>query len=141
MVTARRVQRLRELIAQLESLPASPDRDRLLSEFRSRAVDLDTGVTPRAVLPMREPAAAPALGNRRPRNSAPGITPMAPAAPAPAVEYASPGPDANRSKSVNEPFREGDRLWLEDSMPAAPPPQVRKTGDRAVPAWTLGLRG
>ena len=64
MVKARRVRRLRDLIAQIESLPESPDRDRLLSEFRSRAVDIDTGVTPRAILPMREPAPASVLDNR-----------------------------------------------------------------------------
>jgi hypothetical protein len=58
MVTGRRVKRLRDLVAQIELLPVSPDRDRLLSEFRSRAVDVDTGVTPRAIPPARAPAAA-----------------------------------------------------------------------------------
>ena len=54
--------RLKELIAQLEQLPASEQRDRMLSEVRSRAVDLDTGVAPRAMLPVH----APILGPRRP---------------------------------------------------------------------------
>ena len=59
MTTEPRIQRLRDMVAQLERLPASPDRDRLLSEVRSRAVDVDTGVTPRSMLPMREPDPSP----------------------------------------------------------------------------------
>ena len=59
MTTEPRIQRLRDMVAQLERLPASPDRDRLLSEVRSRAVDVDTGVTPRSMLPMREPEPEP----------------------------------------------------------------------------------
>ena len=59
MATGRRVKRLRDLVAQIELLPVSPDREHLLSEFRSRVVDVDTGVTPRAMLPLRETAPAP----------------------------------------------------------------------------------
>ena len=40
----RRVQRLRTLGAQLERLPRSPARDRLLREVLHRAVAVDTGV-------------------------------------------------------------------------------------------------
>jgi hypothetical protein len=60
-MAAKRVKRLKDLVDLLERLPASPDRDRVLSEVRSRAVDVDTGVTPRAMLPLREPAPAPVL--------------------------------------------------------------------------------
>ena len=59
MTRAGRVKRLRDLIAEIELLPVSPERDRLLSEFRSRAVDVDTGVAPRAMLPMAESAPEP----------------------------------------------------------------------------------
>jgi hypothetical protein len=53
---------LKQLAARLEQLPASPERERMLSEVRSRAVDLDTGVAPRAMLHVD----APILGPRRP---------------------------------------------------------------------------
>ena len=54
--------RLKQLLTRLEQLPVSVQRDRMLSEVRSRAVDLDTGVAPRAMLPVD----APILGPRRP---------------------------------------------------------------------------
>jgi hypothetical protein len=59
MDSARRVERLRALVARIELLPASPDRDWMLSELRTRMVDLDTGVTPRAYLPRRFPDPPP----------------------------------------------------------------------------------
>jgi hypothetical protein len=58
MAIGRRVKRLRDMVDQIERLPVSPARDRLLSEVRSRTVDVTTGVTPRAILPLREPALA-----------------------------------------------------------------------------------
>jgi hypothetical protein len=68
MDSARRVERLRALVARIELLPASPDRDWMLSELRTRMVDLDTGVTPRAYLPRRPPDPAPdgSLGRSAP---------------------------------------------------------------------------
>jgi hypothetical protein len=121
MVTEPRIKRLRELIAELELLPESPERDRLLSEFRSRAVDLDTGVTPRALLPLREiPEARPPRRPAAPKVAAP--------APAPAIEVARPADEA--------PFRVEERLSLEDALRHAP-----TRGDGAVAPWTLGLRG
>jgi hypothetical protein len=61
-VSEDRRRRLKQLIARLEQLPASAPRDRMLSEVRSRAVDLDTGVAPRPMLPVD----AAILGPRRP---------------------------------------------------------------------------
>jgi hypothetical protein len=58
----RRRMQLKRLMARLEQLPLSPERERMLSEVRSRAVDLDTGVTPRPMLSVD----APVLGPRRP---------------------------------------------------------------------------
>ena len=63
-MAAKRVKRLKDLVGLLERLPASPDRDRVLSEVRSRAVDLDTGVRPRAMLPVRDPTPPPVLPQR-----------------------------------------------------------------------------
>jgi hypothetical protein len=140
MVTARRIKRLRDLIAEIELLPVSPDRDRLLSEFRSRAVDVDIGATPRAMLPLREPAPAPVLDHKPPqRDRAPSMTRMAPPPPALVVEFARPASAASGSKNL-EPFWEDARLSLEDS-PRLSPALVRTRGGRAVPPWTLGLRG
>jgi hypothetical protein len=117
MITEPRLKRLRELIAEIELLPESPERDRLLSEFRSRAVDLDTGVTPRAVLPLRE------TPDPRPRQRA-VVPKAAPPAPAPvrAIEVARPADD--------ELFAVDERLSLEDAL-----------RDHPVAPWTLGLRG
>jgi hypothetical protein len=47
-----RLRRLRELLARIEQLPASSERERMLGEVRARVVDVDTGVTPRAMLPV-----------------------------------------------------------------------------------------
>jgi hypothetical protein len=142
MVEARRVKRLRELIAQLELLPVSPDRDRLLSEFRSRAVDVDTGVTPRAMLPLREPEPAPALDERPPtRGRSRSVPRLAPPPPAPAVELAPPAAAAGRAEHSDEPFWIAEWLSLDDSMPISPPTGRGSRGGRLVPPWTLGLRG
>lgn len=80
MTRAGRLQRLRGLIAKIELLPVSPERDRLLSEFRSRAVDIDTGVAPRAMLPMADPT------------------------PDPVVKLSRPVPPAGHAESPGEPF-------------------------------------
>jgi hypothetical protein len=141
MVTRQRVRRLRDLVAHIERLPVSPDRDRLLSEFRSRAVDVDTGVTPRAILPLREPASAPVLHRRPQRDRAPSTTRMAPPPPAPVAEPARPASAASRSTNPDEPFWVDEQLSLEDLLRLSPLPHGRTRGDRTVPAWTLGLRG
>jgi hypothetical protein len=66
---------LKRLLARLEQLPVSPERDRMLSEVRSRAVDLDTGVEPRAMLTVDAPILGP---RRRPNNRRPPTLPIAP---------------------------------------------------------------
>src|SRR5215218_10103554 len=50
-----RLKRLRELRDRLERMPASAERDRMLQEVRARVVDVDTGVTPRPMLPADPP--------------------------------------------------------------------------------------
>jgi hypothetical protein len=141
MSTGRRVKRLRDLVAQLELLPVSPERDHLLSEFHSRAVDVDTGVTPRATLSLRVPAPAPVLHTPPQRDRAPSMTRIVPPPPAPAVDFARPASAASRSKNLDEPFCVDERLSLKDSPRLSPLPQVRTRDDRAVAPWTLGLRG
>ena len=142
MATGRRVQRLKDMADQIERLPASPDRDRLLSEVRSRAVDVDTGVTPRSMLPLREPEPAPALPRPAKRERAKLTRRVAPWTPAPAPEIAR--LNSARLSSAASPAEDpeqwpvlGGHLSLEDT----PQPQILVSGNRAVPPWTLGLRG
>jgi len=135
-MAAERVKRLKDLAGLLEQLPASPDRDRVLSEVRSRAVDVDTGVTPRAMLPVREPAPPAVLpaSAKRPRPSSIARTAFPP--PAPVFELAHPAFGRGGSKDLAPSLCVDDLLSLED----LPLPQNRVQGDRAVPAWTRVLR-
>src|SRR5688500_18888467 len=142
MGTGRRVKRLREMVDQIERLPASPDRDRLLSEVRSRAVDVDTGVTPRAMLPVRELQPAPVPPKPPKRDGSTSITRIVTPPPAPAVELArSASAVGRRSRSPAQPPWLDGRLSLEDSLHPSPLPAVRGRGGRPVPPWALGLRG
>jgi hypothetical protein len=134
-MAAKRVKRLKDLMELLEKLPATPDRDRMLSEVRSRAVDLDTGVAPRAMLPLREPAAPLDLAGPPKRQRASGITQTPPPV-RPAIELAHPAWAPGRSKGQEQWLWGDARLSLED----AALPQAREP-DNAVRPWKLGLRG
>jgi hypothetical protein len=126
-MAAERIKRLKDLVDRLERLPASEDRDRVLRQVRSRAVDIDTGETPSAMLPVREPIAPRVMTAPAPKRDRPARTTW-PAAPPPprAVEVAA-------SEPREEWVSLDERLSLED----APAPE----GVQAVPPWTLGLRG
>jgi len=122
-MAAERVKRLKDLIEAVMRLPDSPDRDRLLNEVRSRAVDLDTGVVPRAMLPMREPVPVAMAPTPRPRRRTVAL-PAQPARPAPALDAQT---------DWGELLGGAAQLSLEDSP-------ERDDGPAARP-WTLGLRG
>jgi hypothetical protein len=123
-----RVKRLKDLTDMLLRLPESAGRDRLLVEVRSRAVDLDTGVTPRAMLPMQEPTPPPA---------APKPKPPAPYRPSRVMR--APPPQPARAVAP-QPFKDEPVDWptvlmaLDESQPPDAPAQ-------GVAPWTLGLRG
>jgi hypothetical protein len=136
MGTGIRVKRLRDMVDRIERLPASEVRDRLLSEVRSRAVDVDTGVTPRAMLPLREPAPPPMLRRPPTRDRTTIISRAAPRPPTHAVEPARRSPAAPREK---EPQRS---VWLDDylSLEDKPLPYIRVRGNRTMPPWAFGLR-
>lgn len=139
-MTGQRVKRLKDLVDLLERLPASPDRDRLLSEVRSRAVDVDTGVTPRAMRSLRKPPPTLVLRRPRERDSQASITRTSPAPSAPAVELARPTSAAGNWKNRDESLVAGELLSLEDPFELTPRPPAPARGDRAIPSWTLGLR-
>ena len=141
MATGRRVKRLNDMVERIERLPASEARDRLLSEVRSRAVDVDTGVTPRAMLPLCEPAPPPMLRRPPTRDKTTIIRRAAPQLPTHAVEPARRSPAAKRGTEPQQPVWLDDHLSLEDTLQLAPLPHVRVRGNRAVPPWTFGLRG
>jgi hypothetical protein len=119
------VKRLRELLEQIERLPPSAERERMLREVRGRLVDVDTGVSPRGMLPVdaesRPAVPPPAQPARRPKPA-----PRPPAVPRP--EPADPG-DFGAI---------GEHGLLSLGDPAPPPPP--RAADRPRP-WTRGLRG
>jgi hypothetical protein len=126
-VADERIKRLKDLVDRLQRLAPSEDRDRVLREVRSRAVDLDTGVAPRAMLPVREPIPPRVLAQPVPKPYRPrAITRIPP------VETAS---SAVAATGLDEWPSPGPLLSLED----APEPEAQAPG--AVPRWTLGLRG
>lgn len=141
MATELRVKRLKDMVERIERLPASEARDRLLSEVRSRAVDVDTGVTPRAMLPLREPAPPPMVRQPPTRSKTSIIRQVAPQPPTHAVEPVRRSPTATPGTEPQQSVWLDDRLSLEDTLQRAPVPFVRVRGNRTVPPWTFGLRG
>src|SRR5690349_1930470 len=84
-----RLDRLRALAGRLERLPASAERDWVIKEVRSRAADVETGDSARAMRAFDADAAAEvakprADRRRRERRPAPAPTAPKPAAPVPA---------------------------------------------------------
>ena len=116
----RRLEQLRELVGRLEQLPSSAERDRVLGEVRARAVDLDTGVTPRAMLEVT-------------------VVQPFPRFPARATKQPRPAPDPEPvivTHPIAQPAAD-DRLCLEDS----PLPPAWPAGESSPFAWKRGLRG
>jgi pyruvate/2-oxoglutarate dehydrogenase complex dihydrolipoamide acyltransferase (E2) component len=118
-----RLGRLRQLVARLEQLPDSPERERMLAEVRARAVDLETGVTPRAMLPVEM---SRLMRDEKPR-TAPAPAPARRSAPITRVEAPAPRAAQPASPSIDLLANE-ERLSLEES--SAP-----------HRAWQHGLRG
>ena len=134
-----RLQRLKDLVDQLERLPESPDRDRVLAEVRSRAVDVDTGVTPRAMLPVREPTPPPSAPKPRPKRYR-FTTPMPTPSPARPAQPARPAVTRATTEDLGVLLWD-DRLSLEDAPELAPLPHAAKNPDGTVLPWAVGLRG
>jgi hypothetical protein len=130
MTRQQRLKRLRDMIAQLERLPATPARERMLREVRARIVDVDSGVPPRAfpaadvesILAdsLAARARKPAAERRRPR-PIPVPEPAKPVEVAPSVEFEA---------DIVLNFDDSMSFWP-DKAEEAP----------AQAPWTRGLRG
>jgi hypothetical protein len=136
-----RLQRLRDLIGRLEQLPESDERDRVIREVRARAVDLDTGVTPRAMLRIDPAGIRP---DRRAAHTAPLPEPAKLARATPQKDCPPPALRWSRSPMRGVPapvthsidlLAAGERLCLEDSPVAEAPEET------AHRPWARGLRG
>jgi hypothetical protein len=160
VTSGNRVKRLRELVDQLERLPESPERDRMLREVRARVVDVDTGAVPRAVLPV-DPDATPAADPGSPAPQAPRAAPATPAGagrlrramahpepakrahvppreaePRPRPNVAADGPSRGTEDLLA--LAADELLSLDDSEPVSE--SEGQSGSSAAP-WTRGLRG
>jgi hypothetical protein len=133
-MAADRVKRLKDLIDVVMQLPESPDRDRLLSEVRSRVVDLDTGVTPRAMLPLREPALVPVAPRLLKRSAA--MRPAPPRTPSPAPAQPAPALRSTADLDWDKVLSETALLSLDDAPGCWP----ARHGDRSARPWAGGLR-
>lgn len=128
-----RLQRLKDLLARIEQLPPSEERDRILSEVRARAVDVDTGETPRAMLPV-DPAVLPPVVLAKARLAAPRTNFVAPYKPRlvrPVAPLTPPSAPATERPMV-ELLSVDERLCLEET----PAPDAQ-----APRPWQRGLRG
>jgi len=153
MTDQNRLAQLRVLLDRLERMPASPDRDYMLAEVRSRAVDIDTGIAPRPMRPLesamtldpeheaivvkRTPKAAPPKPAQRRPATPPAPAPSPPrAAGAPAWQVTLPKP-AVPDDSVDLLALDG-LLSLGDDTPA---PEAADSETRTSRPWAGGLRG
>jgi hypothetical protein len=127
---------LRELAAQIEQLPASPESEWMLREVRARLVDVDTGVTPRAMRPADPAPTVPApkaVASTRADRPAPAGRKSVHAAP-PAV-----GLSAAEDREWLLLVATNEVLSLDDSAQISPSGEPRAAQDRRP--WTRGLRG
>ncbi len=138
-----RLEQLFVLIGQLEGMPASAERDWMLAEIRSRAVDLETGVAPRALraLPRDEALA----GGQPPPAARPRYTRQAQIRPAaPTVRSTSP---ARRVEPASPPSRviaraeheNATSLLVEGRVLCLDDPPATASGESRP--WAGGLRG
>jgi hypothetical protein len=144
VTSAQRLKRLRELLAKLERLPESPERERMLREVRARVVDVDTGETPRAMLAAdgaAEPASEPprrVAGAPAPRAVPAAQRGRVPVEPPPGrVEPAAGRPLPPGVADLAPQFPVDELLSLDESAAVLP-----GRDGRGEPApWTRGLRG
>ena len=157
-----RLAQLRALLNRLERMPASPDRDHMLAEVRSRAVDLDTGIAPRPMRPLEsasmtlepEAVAPKPVAKTAPPAPVPAPTPpkpvarrVAPRAAAPVVRretvaetpaWEATFPASKAAEDRVDLLSLGGLLSLDDEVPATQPVEGERPANRP---WAGGLRG
>jgi hypothetical protein len=154
MTTDPRLKRLRDLVVRVELMPPSPERDRILREIRARAVDVDTGVMPRAMLPVDPSPPARWTGPVRLRKAPAEPKPVQPPEPAKAAPVASPGDAPARvgfqlkstSAAPAMPLESvlalaDELLSLDDGPGHSPSSDGQAPADHGARPWTKGLRG
>ena len=137
MSSEHRLRRLRELLARIEQLPASSERERMLAEVRARVVDVDTGVTPRAMLPVDTVPTLPATDlDRRPQERRESV-PVAPpeAVSRSAARTTTAGLSAADDREWLSLVATNEILSLDNSAP------LSSAGEHDRRPWTRGLRG
>jgi hypothetical protein len=131
-----RLKRLRDLLDQLERLPASAERERMLREVRGRLVDVDTGVAPRAMMPVEDESKQ--VADTIPRTAR--VPKSVPRPPAREADRRPPVPPAERAAPVDTTSLGTDELLsLDDATPSGPEPEAHP--ERPAGPWTRGLRG
>jgi hypothetical protein len=154
-----RLKQIRALRDHLERLPTSPQRDRILDDVRSRAVDIESGmrtVPMRPLVPEADvrspepPSATLTLPDKVPLPDPDRKRPRPRAGPA-KTHQARVRDDSVRSRSsvagavvaasatvpTATPLLEGVRLCLDDDVVVASEPD----GYRPMAPWARGLRG
>jgi hypothetical protein len=137
MSSEHRLRRLKELLARIEQLPASSERERMLAEVRARVVDVDTGVTPRAMLPVDTVPTLPATDlDRRPRERRKSVPVTPPEAVSPsAARTTTAGLSAAEDREWLSLVATNEVLSLDNSAP------LSSAGEHDRRPWTRGLRG
>jgi hypothetical protein len=134
-----RINRLRQLLAQLERLPASPERDRMLREVRARVVDVDTGDEPTTLLAGYAESALAADPRVQARQAPKAVPPAPPEPPKPGAAPHGAGVGQVTTGAADPlPLAPDEVLSLDDSDPFWP---ADAPADLTVAPWTRGLRG
>jgi hypothetical protein len=144
-----RLERMRALRDRVERLPASPERDRMLSEIRARAVDIESGERTAPMRPLAPEAPSPEPARpttndvpvqhprrTRPRTSTPTHTTSVRADPA-RTSSTVPGAVAAAS-APHFLLEEGVRLCLDDGAAVV---AIEVRDNRLMSPWARGLRG
>jgi hypothetical protein len=145
-----RLEQLHVLLARLEQLPPSPNRDWMMVEVRSRAADVETGVQPEPVRERnRDVAIAPSEATsptreaprERPREDAPEPHRREPPTvlrnDGSAVRQSARPDRVARGDGWVDPLERAGLLCLGDLPTEAP----ADAGHQVSPPWARGLRG
>jgi hypothetical protein len=135
-----RLEQLRGLLARIERMPASRQRDWMLREVRARAVDVESGARPAAMRPLdpdAEPPVAPERAPARPR-------PAAATRPLPARPARTRGDTAPSRTSVSGALsitRSEDRVDVLEGGGVLSLDDLTAAGQGSLSPWVHGLRG